>query len=104
MCLSYYDLIGRNLKKLIVALRIPVFFKVIENIRDTMYINLKRKENIEELMVEWKSDFDYLQNEGNDMNVLELLWARRNLTKFIGEFYRGRNFPKWTRVLLIMPK
>ena len=52
MCLSYYDLIGRNLKKLIVALRIPIFFEVIENIRDTMDINLKRKENIEELMVE----------------------------------------------------
>ena len=83
-----------NLKKLIVAFEDIFSFKVIENIRDTMDINLKRKENIEELMVEWKSDFDYLQNEGNGMNVLELLWTHRNLKKFIGEFYRGRNFPK----------
>ena len=84
-----------NLKKLIVALRISALSrKVIENIKDTMDIYLKRKESIEELMVEWRSDFDYLQNEGNGMNVLELPWTRRNLKKFIGEFYRGRNFPK----------
>ena len=42
-----------------------------------MDTNLKRKENIEELMMNWQSDFDDSQNEGSDMNVLELLRPHR---------------------------
>ena len=48
-----------------------------------MDTNLKRKENIEELMMNWQSDFEDFQNEGNHMNVLELLRPHRNLKKLI---------------------
>ena len=48
-----------------------------------MDTNLKRKENIEELMMEWQSDFEDFQNEGNNMNVIELLRRHRNLKKLI---------------------
>ena len=49
----------------------PKYFNKVDDIW-LMDANLKRKENIEELMMEWQSDFEDMQNEGTDMNVLDL--------------------------------
>ena len=60
----------------------PKYFNKVDDIW-LMDANLKRKENIEELMMEWQSDFEDLQKEGIDMNVLELLRPHRNLKRLI---------------------
>ena len=65
------------------------------NIRAAIDANLKNKANIEELMMAWRSDFDGLPNERDEMDVLEFLQPHKNLKKLTVEFYGGAKFPSW---------
>ena len=64
------------------------------NAQDAMDVNLK-KLKIEELTLEWGSDIDDPQTQGNEMQVLKYLQPPSNLKKLAISFYVGGTFPSW---------
>ncbi|KAL6327671.1 hypothetical protein AAG906_022611 [Vitis piasezkii] len=60
--------------------------------RDAMDAKLEEKHNIEELMMEWGSDFGNSRNEMNETNVLAGLRPPRNLKNLTVAFYGGSTF------------
>ena len=51
---------------------------------------------LEELMMEWVSDFSDSRNERDELHVLDLLEPHTNLKKITVLFYGGSKFPSWT--------
>ncbi|RVW93031.1 putative disease resistance protein [Vitis vinifera] len=60
--------------------------------QDAVDAKLEEKHNIEELTMEWGSDFVKSRNEMNEMNVLEGLRPPRNLKKLTVASYGGSTF------------
>ncbi|KAL1346394.1 putative disease resistance RPP13-like protein 1 isoform X1 [Arachis hypogaea] len=60
---------------------------------DALEANLKNKEFIEELVLDWSKQAD--QGLGTETEVLEHLQPSRNIKKFIIESYNGTKFPSW---------
>ncbi|KAH1234535.1 putative disease resistance RPP13-like protein 1 [Glycine soja] len=59
---------------------------------DASRANLKNKEKIEELMLEWGSE---LQNQQIEKDVLDNLQPSTNLKKLDIKYYGGTSFPNW---------
>ncbi|XP_059633101.1 putative disease resistance RPP13-like protein 1 [Cornus florida] len=57
--------------------------------------NLKDKQDLNELMVEWSNNFDELRNESVEMDVLEMLQPHQKLEKITVKCYRGTRFASW---------
>ncbi|KAL6327401.1 hypothetical protein AAG906_019714 [Vitis piasezkii] len=67
----------------------------IVNIRDVKEVNLKGRHNIEELTMEWSSDFEDSRNETNELAVIKLLQPHESLKKLVVVCYGGLTFPNW---------
>ncbi|KAJ7949442.1 Disease resistance protein [Quillaja saponaria] len=59
---------------------------------DTMQANLKDKEYLEELKLEWRGENE---NSEKDRNLLERLQPHKNLKKLTVRHYGGTRFPDW---------
>ncbi|KAL6327447.1 hypothetical protein AAG906_019760 [Vitis piasezkii] len=55
----------------------------IVNIRDVKEVNLKERHNIEELTMEWSSDFEDSRNERNELEVFKLLQPHESLKSLL---------------------
>ncbi|KAI5410567.1 hypothetical protein KIW84_055902 [Lathyrus oleraceus] len=76
-------------------LRGKLFIKNLQNVIDIMEAsdtNLKSKEHIEELTLEWGKETDDTLNE---RNVLDMLQPSANLKKLSIDWYGGTHFPSW---------
>ncbi|XP_065881776.1 putative disease resistance RPP13-like protein 1 isoform X2 [Euphorbia lathyris] len=62
------------------------------NIRDSEMVNLKEKQNIDSLTLEWTDSLNGVQNE---QQVLASLHPHRNLGELSVKFYSGTKFPLW---------
>ncbi|XP_065881722.1 putative disease resistance protein At3g14460 isoform X3 [Euphorbia lathyris] len=62
------------------------------NIRDSELVNLKEKQNIDSLTLEWTDSLNGVQNE---QQVLASLHPHRNLGELSVKFYSGTKFPLW---------
>ena len=67
----------------------------IVNIRDVKEVNLKGRHNIEELTMEWSSNFEDSRNERNELEVFKLLQPHESLKKLVVACYGGLTFPNW---------
>ncbi|RVX00332.1 putative disease resistance RPP13-like protein 1 [Vitis vinifera] len=56
---------------------------------------LRDTEGLEELLMEWVSDFSDSRNERDEVHVLDLLEPHTNLKKLMVSFYGGSKFPSW---------
>ena len=56
---------------------------------------LRDTEGLEELLMEWVSDFSGSRNERDEVHVLDLLEPHTNLKKLMVSFYGGSKFPSW---------
>ncbi|CBI35286.3 unnamed protein product, partial [Vitis vinifera] len=56
---------------------------------------LRDTEGLQELMMEWASDFSDSRNERDEVHVLDLLEPHTNLKKLMVSFYGGSKFPSW---------
>ncbi|CBI35114.3 unnamed protein product, partial [Vitis vinifera] len=97
----FYDLLSRireleNLQDLRGKLSISGLHNVV-NSQDAMHAKLEEKHNIEELTMEWDSDYDKPRNEMNEMNVLAGLRPPTNLKKLTVAYYGGSTFLGWIR-------
>ena len=86
----------KNLKNLRGKLSISGLHNVVDS-RDAMDAKLEEKHNIEELMMEWGSDFGNSRNEMNEIYVLAGLRPPRNLKNLTVAFYGGSTFLGWIR-------
>ncbi|XP_058721469.1 putative disease resistance RPP13-like protein 1 [Vicia villosa] len=76
-------------------LRGKLLIKNLQNVNDVMEVsgtNLKSKEHIEELTLEWGKETDDTLNE---KNVLDMLEPSTNLEKLSIGSYGGTSFPSW---------
>ncbi|KAF3957688.1 hypothetical protein CMV_017323 [Castanea mollissima] len=64
----------------------------VQHARDAMEVNLKDKQHLYELVLEWGHDKDSSENE---INVLEHLCPHSKLESLTIENYGGTRFPKW---------
>ncbi|XP_030965293.1 putative disease resistance RPP13-like protein 1 [Quercus lobata] len=64
----------------------------VQHARDAMEVNLKDKQHLYELVLEWGHDKDSSENE---INVLEHLCPHSKLESLTIENYGGTGFPKW---------
>ena len=60
--------------------------------KDAVQADLKKKEHIEELMLEWGSE---PQDSQIEKDVLQNLQSSTNLKKLSISYYSGTSFPKW---------
>ncbi|KAL6327687.1 hypothetical protein AAG906_022627 [Vitis piasezkii] len=81
----------KNLQDLRGKLSISGLHNVVDS-QDAVDAKLEEKHNIEELTMEWGSDFVKSRNEMNEMNVLEGLRPPRNLKKLTVASYGGSTF------------
>ncbi|RVW92972.1 putative disease resistance RPP13-like protein 1 [Vitis vinifera] len=86
----------KNLQDLRGKLSISGLHNVV-NSQDAMHAKLEEKHNIEELTMEWDSDYDKPRNEMNEMNVLAGLRPPTNLKKLTVAYYGGSTFLGWIR-------
>ena len=86
----------KNLQDLRGKLSISGLHNVVDS-QDAVDAKLEEKHNIEELTMEWGSDFVKSRNEMNEMNVLEGLRPPRNLKKLTVASYGGSTFSGWIR-------
>ncbi|XP_034702920.1 putative disease resistance RPP13-like protein 1 isoform X2 [Vitis riparia] len=86
----------KNLKNLRGKLSISGLHNVVDS-RDAMDAKLEEKHSIEELIMEWGSDFGNSRNEMNEINVLAGLRPPRNLKNLTVAFYGGSTFLGWIR-------
>ena len=56
---------------------------------------LRDTEGLQELMMEWASDFSDSRNERDEVHVLDLPEPHTNLKKLMVSFYGGSKFPSW---------
>ncbi|KAL6327686.1 hypothetical protein AAG906_022626 [Vitis piasezkii] len=81
----------KNLQDLRGKLSISGLHNVV-NSQDAMHAKLEEKHNIEELTMEWDSDYGKPRNEMNEMNVLAGLRPPTNLKKLTVAYYGGSTF------------
>ncbi|GKV52192.1 hypothetical protein SLEP1_g58781 [Rubroshorea leprosula] len=66
------------------------------NVQDAMEANLKNINGLDELLLEWTSDFGDSRNESKEeMQVLNLLKPHSKLKSFTIVSYGGQKFPPW---------
>ncbi|CAN1184778.1 Putative disease resistance RPP13-like protein 1 [Linum perenne] len=65
------------------------------NSQETEFANLKHKQGVEDLSLEWSSDFQCSRNATNEFEVLNLLMPHLKLKKLWIKLYAGIQFPKW---------
>ncbi|KAJ9671111.1 hypothetical protein PVL29_027211 [Vitis rotundifolia] len=63
--------------------------------RDAMYVNLKERPNIEDLIMIWSEDYGNSRNESTETEVLKWLQPHQSLKKLEIAFYGGSKFPHW---------
>ncbi|XP_057991248.1 putative disease resistance RPP13-like protein 1 isoform X2 [Hevea brasiliensis] len=66
----------------------------VANVQDAKYANLKEKQGLCELTLEWDY-FSGSRNEGHELQVLNSLRPHQNLEKLYIEGYGGSKFPLW---------
>ena len=89
---------GINELKKLLNLRGELFISDLHNVvnaRDAEEVNLKGRHNIEQLTMEWSSDFGDSRNESNEFEVLKFLQPPENLKKLVIACYGGLKFPNW---------
>ncbi|XP_054817625.1 putative disease resistance RPP13-like protein 1 [Prosopis cineraria] len=112
-CLSFNDLPGKiekliNLRHLdisgIALKEMPTQISKLQNLynlstfgkvvdcMDAYVVNLKRREKIEELVLEWDCD---TQDSRVVKDVLDMLQPSRNLQRLTVNYYGGTSFPNW---------
>ncbi|XP_058765126.1 putative disease resistance RPP13-like protein 1 isoform X2 [Vicia villosa] len=92
------DNIGLSIRELrkFPNLRGKLFIKNLQNVIDVMEasdINLKSKEHIEELTLQWGKE---TEDSLNERNVLDMLQPSTSLKKLSIDMYGGTRFPSWT--------
>ncbi|CAN1343890.1 Putative disease resistance protein RGA4 [Linum perenne] len=65
------------------------------NSQEVELANLKHKQGVEDLTLEWSSDFQCSRNATNEFKVLNLLMPHLKLKKFWIKSYAGIHFPTW---------
>ncbi|KAJ9697434.1 hypothetical protein PVL29_009313 [Vitis rotundifolia] len=63
--------------------------------RDAMYVNLKERPNIEDLIMVWSEDSGNSRNESIEIVVLTWLQPHQSLKNLHIAFYGGSKFPNW---------
>ena len=67
----------------------------IAKIEDASGANLKNKQKLEELKLEWNDEFWDSRNDADELQVLESLRPHENLERLTVAFYGGSKFPCW---------
>ena len=67
----------------------------IAKIEDASDANLKNKQKLEELKLEWNNEFWDSRNDADELQVLESLRPHENLERLTVAFYGGSKFPCW---------
>ena len=67
----------------------------IAKIEDASDANLKNKQKLEELKLEWNDEFWDSRNDADELQVLESLRPHENLERLTVVFYGGSKFPCW---------
>ncbi|XP_034704012.1 putative disease resistance RPP13-like protein 1 [Vitis riparia] len=67
----------------------------IMSVKDARDANLKDKQKIEELIMNWTNDCWDSRNDVDELHVLESLQPYKNLEKLTIAFYGGSKFPSW---------
>ncbi|CDP17948.1 unnamed protein product [Coffea canephora] len=67
----------------------------VDNLWDAKNANLKGKQKLTTLVMEWSSTLSELQNDRVATDVLEMLQPHQNLEKLTIKGYNGRKFPTW---------
>ncbi|GMI95920.1 hypothetical protein like AT3G14470 [Hibiscus trionum] len=67
----------------------------VADFRDASNANLKDKDGLTELDLEWSDESLNSENEEDEMRVLERLMPHKNLEKLRILFYGGKMFPPW---------
>ncbi|KAL3516449.1 hypothetical protein ACH5RR_023351 [Cinchona calisaya] len=67
----------------------------VDNFWDARRANLKGKQELKELAIEWSSNFSELQSDRVATDVLEMLQPHQNLEKLTIKNYGGTKFPTW---------
>ncbi|KAK8684659.1 hypothetical protein V6N13_040675 [Hibiscus sabdariffa] len=67
----------------------------VANFRDASNANLKDKDGLTELDLQWSDESFNSGNEEDEMHVLERLMPHKNLEKLRILFYGGKMFPSW---------
>ncbi|CBI35141.3 unnamed protein product, partial [Vitis vinifera] len=67
----------------------------IMSVKDARDANLKDKQKIEELIMNWTNDCWDSRNDVDELHVLESLQPHKNLEKLTIAFYGGSKFPSW---------
>ncbi|KAK3199401.1 hypothetical protein Dsin_022816 [Dipteronia sinensis] len=62
---------------------------------DAKIANLKKKQDLDDLALEWSEDMNNSQNKQIDTSVLDLLQPHRSLKKLRISHYGGTNFASW---------
>ncbi|KAL4282963.1 hypothetical protein GQ457_16G029440 [Hibiscus cannabinus] len=67
----------------------------VTDFRDASNVNLKDKDGLTELDLQWRNESVNSENEEDEMRVLERLLPHKNLEKLRILFYGGKMFPSW---------
>lgn len=67
----------------------------VTNTWDAREANLMNKRSLDELVMEWGSDFENNRNESIETDVLDMLEPHRMLKKITIKYYGGKRFPNW---------
>ena len=67
----------------------------IAKIEDASDANLKKKQKLKELELEWNDEFWDSRNDADELQVLESLRPHENLERLTVAFYGGSKFPCW---------
>uniref|UniRef100_A0A5B6Z1K5 Putative disease resistance RPP13-like protein 1 n=2 Tax=Davidia involucrata TaxID=16924 RepID=A0A5B6Z1K5_DAVIN len=62
---------------------------------DAMKANLMDKKDLDEVEMEWSSEFDDTRNGSVETDMLNVLRPHRNLQLLVISFYGGTGFPSW---------
>ena len=67
----------------------------IAKVEDASGANLKNKQKLEELIMEWNDEFWDSRNDADELQVLESLQPHEKLERLTVAFYGGSKFPCW---------
>ena len=84
----------KNLSSLQGMLSISKLHEIV-NVKDARDANLKNKQKMVEIIMEWNDEFWDSRNGLDELQVLESLQPHKNLEKLIIAFYGGSKFPSW---------
>ena len=84
----------KNLSDLQGVLSISKLHEIVK-VEDASGANLKNKQKLEELELEWNDEFWDSRNDADELQVLESLRPHENLERLTVAFYGGSKFPCW---------